>query len=550
MKISFVVYRMGYYVFMAILGGLLMYLVDGTQFIDLLLLSAGSITGAGLSTRSMAKTSPFNLFVMALWMAFGQSSVTTLFILLYRIKCFKDLDIKINTSRNNKLIPVFQDLNKDEQDVINHYYLLYNSLILVSRVLYLYIVTSHIVLGITLLIALYLQPSSEEMNERHISRVEHAAFLSISAFSNSGYTTSSYGLEEFQLNPLAYITLSVMILLGNTLLPIIMRQILSYISTWKDDAYSTPAKFILSNSQNVSPVILRDENDSKLLLRVLLGTNGIQFVVFVILTFSDEKITSKYSIGTLIGLGYFQTVSTRAAGFSIMNMKELSQGIIFLYAVFCYLSPDRILKVINEDNKTNRMKDDMTHNVTYNDMLSYSVKESISHVGSGSRNNAHSLSISDSKYTNLVSTGESSIESVDFNHYDTYQRQVLYCTSLIGKHTNLLLLACLLLASSENKLISNVSMDCNMWYVIFEVLSAYGGVGRSWGAKNELYSLSGMFSPFGKFIIVCVCLLGKHRGSPSEGDPCIDFQYKLFLTAARFYDLTASTEDIKNPIQL
>ena len=66
----------------------------------------------------------------------------------------------------------------------------------------------------------------------------------------------------------------------------------------------------------------------------------------------------------------------------------------------------------------------------------------------------------------------------------------------------------------------------NLWYIIFEVVSAYGNVGLSLSVPEQSRSLSGNFGFIGKLAIILIMLLGKHRGLPKERDAVIDFKYR------------------------
>lgn len=68
---------------------------------------------------------------------------------------------------------------------------------------------------------------------------------------------------------------------------------------------------------------------------------------------------------------------------------------------------------------------------------------------------------------------------------------------------------------------------------MFEIISAYGNVGLTFGMPGEDYSLVGGMTSLGKFIIICVMWLGKHRGLPSSNDDVIDFTFSKYKIACR-----------------
>ena len=57
--------------------------------------------------------------------------------------------------------------------------------------------------------------------------------------------------------------------------------------------------------------------------------------------------------------------------------------------------------------------------------------------------------------------------------------------------------------------------------IIFEVISAFGNVGLSLGYPGTYASLSGVFTPFSKFIMILVFMVGRHRGLPDNVDKSV-----------------------------
>ena len=73
--------------------------------------------------------------------------------------------------------------------------------------------------------------------------------------------------------------------------------------------------------------------------------------------------------------------------------------------------------------------------------------------------------------------------------------------------------------------------NINLWYIIFEVVSAYGNVGLSISEPGIAHSLVGSFGLIGKLAICAIMLLGKHRTQPKERDAVIDFKFKRLKRA-------------------
>lgn len=50
--------------------------------------------------------------------------------------------------------------------------------------------------------------------------------------------------------------------------------------------------------------------------------------------------------------------------------------------------------------------------------------------------------------------------------------------------------------------------------LVFELVSAFGGIGLSLGIPTENYSFSGAFGPLSKLIVMVIMVRGRHRGLP------------------------------------
>lgn len=545
---------MGYYVSMALLGAVIICFNDDLNFNDALFLSVGGITSSGLSTISMANLSWFSLFVMAVLMSFGQLSVVILFITLYRIKKFKIVNQSIQQSRRTQLIPEYDQLDAKEKEIIAQQHLLFDSLALLSKVLFFYIIICQMIFGLMLLLSLYLYPNQPELEARGFSRIDNAVYLTISAYSNSGYSISSDSLIGLQFNPMAYITLSILILLGNTMMPIILRLIITHLSVSRDPTIHRPAKYILNHPHSVVHGILYDENDTILLFQGIIGLNIFQYVVFLIFSLNNDRIPDYLSDSTLAGLGYFQAISTRCAGFNILDLRTLNQGVIYVYCVFCYLTADKIVRMF----KGNSIDEVIFHDGHKTKPLVKMTEDVINPIQPAVEDNPingqenfkyryipQAISRHESKDNSFITTSINQDENDDvMQPKEVNPNQVVwkyfYLSDTIKNnhtrifnHTNILMLACLVLAFTEDRILWDSSIDVNLWFVIFEIVSGYGGVGLSMGALNESYSLSGMFSPVGKLVITFVCLLGKHRGLPRETDESIDFLWEQILLASR-----------------
>lgn len=111
-----------------------------------------------------------------------------------------------------------------------------------------------------------------------------------------------------------------------------------------------------------------------------------------------------------------------------------------------------------------------------------------------------------------------------------------FVNNFVFTHTFFLFFSMIFLSFSEDRFLTDFPEIGNLWYFLFEVVSAYGNVGISMGVPNEAYSLSGRLTPLSKFVIMFVMVLGKSRGLPDKTDAVIDFEFERLRNASKLVD--------------
>jgi len=63
--------------------------------------------------------------------------------------------------------------------------------------------------------------------------------------------------------------------------------------------------------------------------------------------------------------------------------------------------------------------------------------------------------------------------------------------------------------------------------LVFEMVSAFGGIGLTLGIPTDNFSFSGAFGPLSKLIVCIIMLRGRHRGLPvaiDRASRCLCFE--------------------------
>ena len=85
----------------------------------------------------------------------------------------------------------------------------------------------------------------------------------------------------------------------------------------------------------------------------------------------------------------------------------------------------------------------------------------------------------------------------------------------------------IVLLCEKNKVESEEYKTMSVFGVIFELVSAYGTVGMSFGATKKSASLVGDMSVLSKLVIVAVIIRGRHRNLPSAVDRAVMLPHYL-----------------------
>lgn len=139
-----------------------------------------------------------------------------------------------------------------------------------------------------------------------------------------------------------------------------------------------------------------------------------------------------------------------------------------------------------------------------------------------------------------------------------------FTNKFLLRHTFFLFVAVIFLLYTEDDLMKKYPSIINPFIILFEMISAYGCVGLTFGIPGECVALSGVLSTSGKLVIISLMVLGKHRGLPSSEDEVIDFKFNSLRHAhgyieedleeyfeqqgdniSRFFEATSRNSDIE-----
>lgn len=172
--------------------------------------------------------------------------------------------------------------------------------------------------------------------------------------------------------------------------------------------------------------------------------------------------------------GWFQAVSTRTAGFGVVNLASLHPAIQVSYLVMMYIS---VLPIAISVRRTNVYEE-------------------------------KSLGIYGNQQEEDEDEGEPSYVGAHLRRQLSFDLWYIFMGFFI-------------IAISEGNRLQSGDPAFTMFAVLFEVVSAYGTVGLSLGYTGINASFSAEFGVIAKLVIIAMQIRGRHRGLPYELDRAI-----------------------------
>ncbi|KAK6810552.1 hypothetical protein RU639_013753 [Aspergillus parasiticus] len=301
-------------------------------------------------------------------------------------------------------------------------------------------------------------------------------FTAGSAFNDVGFTLTPDSMTSFQTAIFPLLLMTFLIIIGNTGFPCMLRLIIWVLSNVvpRESAVWEELKFLLDHPRRCF-TLLFPRNATWWLFAILVALNGIDLIFFIILDLNDPTVTS-LSPGIRVLDGLFQAASTRTAGFGVVSVADLHPAIQVSYMIMMYIS---VFPIAISMRRTN---------------------------------------VYEEKSLGIYAGGEE----------DTDEPQTP--PSYIGFHLRRQLsfdlwyvfLGLFIFAIVEgSRLQSQDDYSFQMWAVLFEIVSAYGTVGLSFGYPGVNTSFSGQFKVLSKLIIIAMQIRGRHRGLPYSLDRAV-----------------------------
>ncbi|KAK1315969.1 putative cation transporter HKT6 [Acorus calamus] len=478
-----------YFISLSILGFLVLralepkYRTGRPWDLDLFFMSASAATVSSMATVEMEVFSNAQLLILTLLMLVGGEVLTSIFDLQFMKARFngktttmvgkiESCDPYTDPSNTSNTDPE-SELPISERLVTNYYNIhtppseitKYKSLTYLGYLVLTYFFIIHAVGCISIALYLIFVPSaSDVLRNKNIPIPIFSIFTTVSSFANVGFIPTNENMMVFRENSGLLLMIIPIVLAGNTLFPSCLR-----IAIWtrKKLSRSREADYILENQRSIGYNHLLSGSHSVLLALTVFGFVLVQFFLFCCMEWNSEVLDGLNTYQKIVGV-LFQSVNSRHAGESVVNLSAISPAILVLYVVMMYLPPYTAFLPIKDNDDS-------------------------------------------SKIHNQENEGRNFLK-------------VLMLSQL-----SYLVIFVILICITEQQKFSEDPLNFNVFNIVFEVISAYGNVGFSMGyscqrllktnshCKDAWYGFAGRWSNKGKTILIIVMFFGRLKKFNLEG---------------------------------
>ncbi|XP_008781920.2 probable cation transporter HKT6 [Phoenix dactylifera] len=455
--------------------------VNRLKNLDLFFTSVSASTVSSMGTVEMEVFSDSQLWVLILLMLVGGEVFTSMLGLQFMKARFKsegptkkraeslstDLEVPICTNLDDEsqlkctiLAGTLSKMHLPEGEHLKHDAIQY-----LGYVVLCYLIVATLSGSSFILLYLSFVSNARDVLESKGIRISTFSFFTaVSSLGNCGFTPANENMMIFKKNSILLLLIVPQVLAGNTLFPVFLRFMIWVV---KKLTKREELNYMIQHPRATRYKHLLPPEHSGYLAFTVLGFILVQMVLFCSLEWNSEALQGLNSFQKLVG-ALFQSVNSRHAGESIIDLSKLSPAILVLYVVMMYLPP----------------------------------------------------------YTSFLPIKDVEWRSVD--EKEGNERGKLL-KSLIFSQLSYLVIFITLICITERKAMIEDPLNFNVFNIVFEVISAYGNVGFSIGyscqrllkpnnsCKDAWYGFVGRWSNQGKLILLFVMLFGRLKKFNMEG---------------------------------
>jgi Trk-type K+ transport system membrane component len=417
---------------------------------------------------------------------------------------------------------------------------------------------------------------------RGISPAWLAIFLTSSALNNTGLSLMDDSLGSIATRPRALLVLAFAILAGNTAWPVALRVCLT---AWARccEALGAPARargvrYALDNPQRCYHLLFDARGTAAVAVAVLTVTL-FQLVFFLATSWdmvhADVAPNNELSRTETSAVIFFQVISTRSAGFQVVDIKRVADVMAVIMAFFFWFAPHPLVAALAEAAESERLTG-VGEGTLHGRLLQPQREAAQLHTpprpggfgatdvkrGAFSPMGGRSLRLRPLAPAAAAAAAAAAsmrgkvASSAAARAAEADTRELLGRHSLRGvlvrryasRHASWIFFAFVTVSAAEQRLLSSPPLTpyarspTTLFAILFELLSAYGTNGLSFGYPGVGYNLVGMFRPVSKLVVIGLLFLGRHRNMPRAVDrPLVAHVNSLHATVVALRDAVRAT---------
>ncbi|KAF9458719.1 cation transport protein-domain-containing protein [Collybia nuda] len=322
-----------------------------------------------------------------------------------------------------------------------------------------------------------------EAQPRLVQKPWFSLFLVTSAYTGTGLTLMDTSMIPFQQAYLIVFGIMFVLLAGNHAQPVFLRFIIWIGSrfTLEGSTAERTLDFLLHHPRRCF-LYLFPSHQTWFLLMVLILLSAIEWLAFGVLNTGLESFDS-LPVASRVILGLFQGIAVRASGLTIISIGTLAPALQFLYVVLMYIAVYPVAMCIRATN------------------------------------------VYEEKSLGVFEPPEGDITE-DLDKLEVRERVGKYVGWHLRRQLSIdiwwLVWGIFIVAIVErDNLMNEAKPWFNMFSILFELVSAFGGIGLSLGFPNDNFSLVGAMHPISKLVIIIIMVRGRHRGLPVAVDRAV-----------------------------
>ncbi|KAI0735704.1 TrkH-domain-containing protein [Earliella scabrosa] len=378
----------------------------------------------------------------------------------------------------------------------------YQALVLLSYIVLCYFIGMQLIAFI--LIAPWLSTTATyddvfASQPRLVDKTWFTLFQVVGAYTGGGMSLVDTGMVPFQRAYLMIFSMIFIILAGNHGLPIFLRLIIwIYTKFVKDEGQMDQVLHFLLDHPRRCFLYLFPSHVTWYLGATLFVFTIIEWACFIVLDIGLE-VTDSLSPGTRVLAGLFQSFAVRASGFPIVSLSALAPSFQFLCIIMMYIAVYPVALSIRSTN-------------VYEE-------QSLGVFEAGPDDDDEEPDLSE-KVPRTQRIGQ---------YFGWHlRRQVAFD---IWWLVWAIFLICII---ERTKIMDdNNAPWFNLFRIIFELVSAFGGIGLTLGIPTENFAFSGSFGPLSKLVVIVIMVRGRHRGLPVAIDRAIMLPEDLLTNKAQ-----------------